>query len=377
METPFVVMAGGGTAGHVNPLLATAHELRRRGVRVLVLGTAEGLESDLVPAAGFDMVTIPRAPFPRRPGKSLLTFPSRYLRAVRVASEAIRGASAVVGFGGYVSTPAYRAAKSLHVPIIVHEQNARPGMANKVGAKSARFVGLTFASTPLKAAVGETRVVGLPLREAIGRLAARRSEGGALEARREAAERLGLDPELKTLLVTGGSLGALHVNEVMAQCVGSLPDGVQVIHLTGKGKAESVRKAVAEAGVEDRWQVREYLSTMEDALALADLVVARSGAGTVAELTALGLPAVYVPLPIGNGEQRLNAADHVEVGGALIVDDAQLSEDFVIAQVWPLIDPRDDTQLLEKMARASADLGHVHASRELADVIMQIVEEKR
>lgn len=365
--TPRIVMAGGGTAGHVNPLLATAHVLRERGCEVSVLGTSEGLEATLVPDAGFPFSVIPRVPFPRRPNAAMLTFPARFHEATRMAEQVIQRADVVVGFGGYVSTPAYRAAKKYSVPVVVHEQNARPGLANKVGAGIARVVALTFSSTPLAAKRGTTIVTGLPLRPVLADLAARRSTlEGATAAREEAAARLGLNPDLTTLIITGGSLGAQHLNEVMSQAAPSLPEGVQVLHLTGKGKDDPVRAALAGSGVEQRWHVRDYLTTMEDALAVADLVVCRSGAGTVAELTALGIPAVYVPLPIGNGEQRLNAADHVAAGGALMVADAQLDAEYVRGTIFPLLTSGD----YRAMREATEGLGIVDAAEQLAEAIL-------
>ena len=363
-----VVMAGGGTAGHVNPLLATATQLREEGVDVVVVGTRAGLESDLVPAAGFPLVEIPRVPLPRRPSLAFFTLPARIADAVKRCSQALEGADVLVGFGGYVSTPAYIAAQRAGVPVVIHEQNARPGLANKVGARRAAVVALTFPSTPLAARSGRTVVTGLPLRAAIAELAARRQErDGAARARREAAQRLGVDAEAPTLLVTGGSLGAQHVNEAMTKAARALPDGVQVIHLTGRGKDAPVRAAIEEAGLTARWHVIDYLTTMEDALAVADLVVCRSGAGTVAEMEALGLPCMYVPLPIGNGEQRLNAADHVSVGGAQLIDDKDFTADFVSSNVFGLL---GSTRLAD-MAAASRSLGRAGAASALAELIME------
>lgn len=367
-----VVMAGGGTAGHVNPLLATAAQLRESGAQVVVLGTKAGLEAELVPAAGFPLVEIPRVPLPRRPSLSFLTLPARFAEAVTRCSRALEGADVLVGFGGYVSTPAYIAAKRVGMPIVIHEQNARPGLANRVGARSAAVVALTFPSTPLKARRGLTTVTGLPLRAAVAQLASCRSdEDAARQARCEAASRLGVDAQAPTLLVTGGSLGALHVNQSMTAALDALPEGVQVVHLTGRGKDEAVRAAVDAAGLANRWHVIDYLTTMEDALAVADLVVCRSGAGTVAEMEALGLPCVYVPLPIGNGEQRLNAADHVGAGGAQLVSDDDFTPDFVRRNVFPLL----GSARLERMAVASASLGRAGGARALADLVLAQVKE--
>ena len=371
--TKKIVLAGGGTAGHVNPLLSTALELRSRGYDVVALGTSQGLETTLVPAAGVELVTIERVPLPRKPSLQFFSLPGRMKRAIAQCRSALSGADALVGFGGYVSTPAYLAARKMSLPIIIHEQNARPGLANRVGARWASSLGLTFPSTPLKAKHGVTVVTGLPLRPAIQTLAAARTtEEGRESARRLAASKLGVDPDMQTLLITGGSLGALNVNRAMVKVAAQLPDGVQVVHLTGKGKDQEVRDAVNAAGVADRWHVIDYLSTMEDALAVADLVVCRSGAGTVAEMTALGLPCVYVPLPIGNGEQKLNAADHVAQGGALLVADRDLTADYVRGAIFPLL----GSEKLSEMAIASRALARPDGAQQLADLIESTLQKK-
>ncbi|ANC30540.1 undecaprenyldiphospho-muramoylpentapeptide beta-N-acetylglucosaminyltransferase [Isoptericola dokdonensis] len=364
-----VVLAGGGTAGHVNPLLAVADELRRRepATRLLVLGTAAGLEADLVPARGYELRQIPRVPLPRRPSTDLLRLPGRLTEAVRAAEAAIDeiGAQAVVGFGGYVSTPAYLAARRRGVPVVIHEANARPGLANRLGSRWAAAVGTTFPGTTLAGAT----CVGLPLRAEIADLVGRR-EADPAGARAQAAARLGLDPALPTLLVTGGSSGALSVNRAVVGAAGELlAAGVQVLHLTGRGKADEVRAAIGaldESIDTTRYHVREYLSEMHEALAACDLVVARSGAGTVCELAALGLPAVYVPLPVGNGEQRLNATGLVEAGGGLLVDDVDLTPRWVATQVPVLL---RDTARLTAMATAARGAGVRDAAARMADMV--------
>lgn len=358
-----VVLAGGGTAGHVNPLLAVADELRRRhaGIDVTVLGTAEGLEAELVPARGYRLVTVPRVPLPRRPTLDWFRLPARLRRAVAVARDAAVGAQAVVGFGGYVATPAYLAARG-RVPVVIHEQNARPGLANRLGARWADAVAVTFPGTRLPGAT----VTGLPLRPPVAALAAAR-QTDADGARRAAAKTLGLDPAATTLLVTGGSLGALSLNRALAGAAADLADaGVQVLHLTGTGKDAEVRAAVA--GVPG-YHVLAYLADMQHALAVADLVVCRAGAGTVSELAALGIPAVYVPLPVGNGEQRLNAAPVVDAGGGVLVPDAQLDPAWVRAHVVPLL---ADRARLAAMAQAARSVGTTDAAARVADLVEQV-----
>jgi len=372
-----VLLAGGGTAGHVNPLVAVADELRRRhpDATLTVLGTAEGLESRLVPAAGLPLAVVPRVPLPRRPSLDLLRLPARLRAAVDAAGRAIdeSGARVVVGFGGYVATPAYLAARKRGVPVVVHEQNARPGLANRLGARWAAAVAATFPGTSLPGAV----VTGLPLRAPVAALVAERAADAAA-ARVRAADALGLDPTLPTLLVTGGSLGAASVNAAVAGAVGDLlAAGVQVLHLTGRDKsapAVAARDALATdarvgAATAARYHVREYLDDMHLALACADLVLARSGAGTVCEVAALGLPAVYVPLPIGNGEQRRNAGPVVAAGGAVLVADADLDAAWLVAHLLPLLVGPSAEQDRARMAAAAASVGVPDAAGRVADLV--------
>ena len=351
-----VVLAGGGTAGHVSPLLALADTLRSRhpDVDLVVLGTLSGLEADLVPARGYELTPVPKVPMPRRPGPDLIRLPGRLKSAVDAAVDAIRGHSAevVVGFGGYVSTPAYLAARRLSVPIVVHEQNARPGLANRLGARMTRFVGVTFPSTRLPHAI----VTGMPLREQIRTL-------DRAAVRPEAARLLGLEPGLCTVLVTGGSLGAQRLNDAFAAAGPSLVSaGLQVVHVTGRGK-EFAPQVPAGPG---RYVVLPYADRMELCLAAADVVVARSGANTVCELSAVGAPSVLAPLPIGNGEQRLNAQDLVAAGGAILVDDADVDARWVTDVVLPLA---LDEGRLTTMSLAAASVGVRDGHERLADLV--------
>ncbi len=349
-----VVLAGGGSAGHVSPLLALADALVRRdpATRVLALGTEDGLEARLVPARGYRLIAIPKVPLPRRPSGALLKVPARLKAAVDLAAEAISSAQAdvVVGMGGYVSPPAYLAARRLGVPIVVHEQNSRPGVANRLGARLTRHVAVTFPLTRLPHAVR----VGMPLRREISQL-----DRAAM--RDEARRHLGLAPDAPTLLVTGGSLGAQRLNDAVA---GALKDltaaGIGVLHLTGAGKAG------AASGHGPAYVALEYCDRMDLAYAAADLVLCRAGANTVCELTTVGLPAVYVPLPIGNGEQRLNAEPVVAVGGGLLVNDTDLDADWLRDHLVPLI---ADPGRVAAMAAASAGAGVRDADERLADLV--------
>lgn len=357
-----VLLAGGGSAGHVSPLLAVADALRRRdpGVQVTVLGTADGLEQRLVSARGYPLHSIPKVAFPRRPGGALARLPAALRGAVAAAGAVIDevGADVVVGFGGYVSTPAYLAARRRRLPIVVHEQNARPGLANRLGARLTPFVATTFASTRLPHA----RVVGMPLRPEIAGL-------DRAASRRQALDHFGLADHRPTLLVTGGSLGAQRLNTTFAARAARLRDaGVQVLHVTGLGKQLDPEPDATAGGT--AYRVVAYADRMDLAYAAADLVVARAGANTVCELAAVGLPAVYVPLPIGNGEQRFNAADVVAAGGGLLVDDAELTPVWVDTHLLPLL---GDRPRLAAMSRAAAGVGERHGDQRLVELVVQAV----
>ena len=335
------LLAGGGTAGHVNPLLAVADRLRERDpdARVLVLGTAEGLEARLVPARGYELLTIEKVPFPRRPNRNAVAFPSRFRRSIRTvrAMLADHHVDVVVGFGGYVSTPAYLAARGAGVPVVIHEANARPGLANRLGARFAARVGVAFHGTPLPRA----EFVGMPLRREIETL-----DRAAL--REEAARFFDLDASRPVLLATGGSLGARRINRTMVDSAAALvATGWQVLHITG------AKSEVTDPGIPG-YRMVEYADRMDLALALADAAVSRAGAATVSELSALGIPAVYVPYPVGNGEQRFNAADVVAAGGGILVDDAEFLPEWVAANVVPLL---ADRARLGAMAASAASVG--------------------
>jgi UDP-N-acetylglucosamine--N-acetylmuramyl-(pentapeptide) pyrophosphoryl-undecaprenol N-acetylglucosamine transferase len=256
-----------------------------------------------------------------------------------------------------VALPAYLAARRAGVPVVVHEQNALPGLANRIGARLAARVAVTVPGTPLPRA----EHVGMPLRRALTTLdrPALRGEGRA---------EFGLDDDRPTLLVFGGSQGAASLNRAATGAAGALTAaGVQVLHARGP-KNTDVTVPVRPEGAAP-YVVVDYLQRMDLAYAAADLALCRSGAVTVAELSAVGLPAVFVPLPIGNGEQRRNALPVVEAGGGLLVDDADLSPAWITEHVVPLL---TDPAALAAQARAAALAGVPDADEKLADIVLEV-----
>lgn len=351
------LLSGGGTAGHVNPLLALADLIRSAepDSEIAVLGTREGLEARLVPERGFELVTIERLPFPRRPNPAALRFPARFSRAVSEVRSLIRqrGIEVIVGFGGYASAPAYRAGAKEGVPVVIHEANAKPGLANRWGARSTPFVGVTFAGTPIRNA----RVTGMPLRPEIVELERRIGDSASRAAARE---HFGLDPHRPTLLVTGGSLGARALNRGISRMAGEIvAAGIQALHIWG-GLTEIEDPHVA------GYAVIPYCDRMDLALTACDLAVSRAGSTTVSELAGLGVPAILVPYGHGNGEQRFNAAGMVAAGGALLVEDAGLTPEWVRDELIPLLNAPDR---LADMAGRAATAGALDGTERLFELV--------
>jgi UDP-N-acetylglucosamine--N-acetylmuramyl-(pentapeptide) pyrophosphoryl-undecaprenol N-acetylglucosamine transferase len=355
-----VVLAGGGTAGHIEPALALADALRQadRATRVVCLGTERGLETRLVPMRGYELALIPAVPLPRSVTPRLLTVPGRLAGAVHAAGGVLErtGADVLVGFGGYVATPAYLAAKRHKVPIVVHEANPFPGIANRLGAHLTTHVFTGHPDTKLRNA----QYLGLPIRREIADL-----DRFALGDKARA--HFGLRPDLPVLLVFGGSQGARSLNGALAGAVAAIcAAGVQVLHVTGPRNPDEIRPPAGPVP----YVAVPFIDRMDLAYAAADFALCRAGAMTCAELTAVGLPAAYVPLPIGNGEQRLNALPIVQRGGGLLVDDDELTADWIMGALLPVLTNIDQ---VAGMSEAAAALGRKDADRWLAKAVYDVV----
>ncbi len=347
-----VVVAGGGTAGHIEPALAVADALSSSfAVTVTALGTNKGLERDLVPARGYDLKLIDPVPVPRKFSMDLLKLPLRVRRAVQQTQDILRDvhADALIGFGGYVSAPAYLAARRLGIPHFVHEANARAGLANKLGMW---LGGTCFTAVPHSGLRGE--VVGVPIRPALS------SEDPEVAAQRGRSQ-WNLRPDVPTLLVTGGSQGARRINSALEQSVERLvAQGFQVLHAYGKKNPRPQSADEIEG-----YTAVPYISDMAAAYAVADLAICRSGAMTVAEVTAAHLPAIYVPLPHGNGEQALNAQKVVEAGAALILPDEDCEPERVMELVTQILGNPEKQAAMREAAQDSGagSVAHTIAQR--------------
>ena len=364
-----VLLAGGGSAGHIEPALALADALRRidSGTEVTCLGTERGLETRLIPLRGYPLALIPAVPMPRSVTPKLLTVPGRLAGAVNAAAAAIdqTGAQVLVGFGGYVATPAYLAARRRKIPIVVHEANPKPGLANRLGARFTTHVFTGHPDTQLR----NGKYLGIPIRREIAEL-------DRLGLGDKARAHFGLRPDLPVLLVTGGSQGARSLNAAVFGAAEWLRDaGVQVLHIIGPRNghdAPVTERGVGEAGGVP-YVANPYIDRMDLAYAAADFALCRAGAMTCAELTAVGLPAAYVPLPIGNGEQRLNALPIVQRGGGMLVADGELTPEWIRDTLLPVLVNIDQ---VADMSEAAASLGRGDADRWLAEAVIEVVDGK-
>ena len=352
-----IVFAAGGTAGHLEPALNTADALMRLAPTssVSFIGASRGLERELVPARGYPLIQTGAVPFPRRIGRSIVTFPPATTAAVRTAMAHLRsvGADTVVGFGGYAAIPGYLAARRTRTPLVIHEANSRPGFANRLAARFTEHVGVVHDGV-----LPHSRHMGLPLRPAISHLDRR-------AVRDQARRQWGFDPDAPVLLVFGGSQGAKHLNEVIeASIMGLTSAGIQVLHSLGS------RHALPNAS--PGYLPVAYIEDMALAYAAADIAVCRSGAMTCAELTAVGLPGIYVPLPIGNGEQAGNSRPIVQAGGGIQRLDELLTPEWLTDTVVSVV---QDERRLEAMSSAAHALGERQADEEFARWILDVAQQ--
>lgn len=342
-----VLFAGGGTAGHIEPAWAVSQvwASRHPGDEIAFLGTKSGLEVTLIPERDGKLFLIPKVVAPRKLNLSSLLFPIQLLNSITKTISVVKKFDVVVGFGGYVAASAYMAAVILRKPIVVHDQNAKVGLANKFGAIFTKEIAVAYplAAKELKGA----KIVGNPLRKEIVE-AARQSDWKS--ARASAKAKLGVDNKL--VLILGGSSGSRAINQVIEKCNFS---HCTVIHSVGKENALPKER--------DGYRALPYIEDMATALLAADLVISRSGAIATTEFAALGKYALFIPLPIGNGEQSLNADELVAAHRAELIDQTQFSA------VWL-------ESNLDRLLRSGIDEAFgtsLNAAGQIADCIERVI----
>lgn len=358
-----VVLAGGGTAGHTSPLIATAQALQEQAtVAIESIGTAKGLETRVIPEAGLKLALIDPVPLPRTLNLDLIKLPYTLTRSVRQAAKVLKAANAdvLVGFGGYVSIPAYLAARLAKIPVVVHEANKIPGIANKVGARFASFVGTTFPETSLPGG----RLIGMPMKRSITHPSV---------TPQQAREGFGLDPERPTLLVSGGSQGARSINTAVEQAMTAiLAAGIQILHVLGP-KNMTGEQVVVRHPSGAQYRPVAFVADMATAYSAADLMLGRAGAGTVMETAVSGLPTIFVPLPWGNGEQGRNAADLIAADAGWLIEDHALSPDTLTRMVLGAF---EDPGRLARMAERCREMYPSDAAAVLAQASLEVAARK-
>ena len=366
--TGSVFVAGGGTGGHVFPSLAVAGALREAAPDLAVefVGTARGLESRLVPEAGWVLHTVEAMPLARKVSASTLKVPFALRRAVRSVRALLRERKAVAAivFGGYVSVPLALAAWRERLPLVVHEQNAVPGVANRLAARWASSVAVTFPGTTF----GKTHVevTGNPVRPGL-------DTDAIATARTEALAAFDLAADRRTLLVFGGSQGARSINEAIltSAALWSSPERLQILHVAGRRDAEDVIARWAKLGDVEGVPVvrcRNFVERMDLAYATADAVVCRAGASTIAELTVLGLPSVLVPYPHATADhQSANARALARAGGAVMVADPELDAQRLVDEAQPLL---IDDEVRARVSAAARAFGRPDAAARVAELVL-------
>jgi UDP-N-acetylglucosamine--N-acetylmuramyl-(pentapeptide) pyrophosphoryl-undecaprenol N-acetylglucosamine transferase len=358
MDPMKVLLAGGGTAGHIEPALAIGRALRTvdSDIELLFLGTAGGLENTLVPAAGFSLHLIPKVEVPRHLTIALLSTPIKLLASIRQTMRALDGVDCAIGFGGYVAAPLYCAAFLKRVPFVIHEQNAKPGWANRVGAYLTPWRAISYPVSRGK--LRSSTITGLPLRADV--LAAITDASPDWPAARRSAQeqlrtRYHLSENGPIVFVFGGSQGSQAINAV----INGLRDrseelGISIIH--GVGRNNTLPSAEA------RYVALPYIEEMALHYLAADIVISRSGAVTCAEVTALGKFALFIPLPVGNGEQALNAEQLVSQSRAEIVNQKDFTDEWLVENM---------SRLLKKSAQAdmAGDITGVYAADKIVEMI--------
>lgn len=316
-----ILLAGGGTAGHIEPALAVADELKklRPETSCEFLGTDGALEALLVPKRGFRLHTIKKVVLPRKISFSILKFPLDLAISISQATKALSGVDLLIGFGGYVSAPAYLAAAIKRIPVIIHEANAKPGWANRLGRHFAKLTAVNFES--VRRDWPGSVLTGMPIRTALSAVNSLTDRVGFKELN---CKSWGLNPNKPIVAIFGGSQGSLHINKVLQESLSELSE-IQILHAVG------INNELPKA--RPNYLPMHYFHDMAAVYGSADLLITRSGAVTCAELESLGKFAILIPLPHGNGEQVDNAQALVKDGAAVMVMNSEFDRDWLLANI--------------------------------------------
>jgi UDP-N-acetylglucosamine--N-acetylmuramyl-(pentapeptide) pyrophosphoryl-undecaprenol N-acetylglucosamine transferase len=366
-----ILLTGGGTGGHIYPALALYRHLignYNREFNFLYVGTSQGLEQQLIPRENIPFRTVAGAGLSRSLSLKNLAVLGKVAKGIGQSFQILKefDPQVVVGTGGYVCGPVVLMAGIMGIPTVIHEQNAFPGVTNKLLARTVKHICLTFPEAEKYFAKYKHKIVvtGLPIRPQILKA-----------SRTEAIKRLGLTESKKTILVVGGSRGAKKINEAMLAVIREFSNNtqVQIVMVTGQLGYDDFCFSLAGQGLEvnnlENIIVKPYLNEMEDGLAVSDLVISRAGAAFLAEITALGIPAILIPYPYAaENHQEYNARSLVDAGGAVMIKDQDLEGQLLLSQIKNLL---GQPELLVKMGKRAKALGKPDAGDSLAQVVLK------
>jgi UDP-N-acetylglucosamine--N-acetylmuramyl-(pentapeptide) pyrophosphoryl-undecaprenol N-acetylglucosamine transferase len=373
-----ILISGGGTGGHIYPALAIAHALRDRyGAELLFLGDENGLEREIVPREGIRFVGVTAGKLRRYISFQTFTDLAHVPVGIRQAREVVKDFQPHAAFtsGGYASVPAGFAARGIGAPLVMHQQDVSPNLANRILAPRATRISVSFPQSLrfFHRYRNKTTLTGNPVREEILRVANHQPEPFKAS--------FNLDPTQPLLLVTGGSQGSRHLNRVVASALSRLLPRCQILHISGEHNYEETRQLAEPHFAErpelrGRYVLRGYISTrMAEALAASDLLVCRAGAATLAELAILGRPSILIPLPPGitGSPQAINAAMFRQAGAAEVIEDRELTPDSLQAAVIPILESAPRRTL---MANAARTLGQPDATHTLTDTVAELAKKR-
>lgn len=367
MKIERVILSGGGTGGHIFPALAIANEISKRypDAEILFVGALGRMEMEKIPAAGYKIVGLPVMGFPRKPGIKMFTFFVRLMKSAALASKIVKEfrPQIAIGVGGFASGPLLRAAAKKKIPTLIQEQNSYAGITNKLLSKKVDSICVAYDKMDRYFPSEKIVFTGNPVREELVQ---------NIQNRKEGLDYFGLNGTEKVILIVGGSLGALSVNNAVLNNIDEIAQsGVKIIWQTGAIYFERIQKEL-EGRKPENLQVHQFVSRMDLAYSVAGLVISRAGAGTISELCLVGKPAILLPSPnVAEDHQTKNALALVEKEAAILIPDAEINEKLFPAAFSLINDSGKCNQLSEKIKK----MAKPNATKDIVDEVEKLMQE--
>ena len=363
-----IIVSGGGTGGHIFPALSIADTIRSKhpDAKILFVGADNRMEMQRVPDAGYEIVGLPIAGFNRKNILKNIKVLWLILKSQRMAKKIIKkfAPHAVVGVGGYASGPTLKMAASMDIPTLIQEQNSYAGVTNKILAKKARMICVAYDGMERFFPQDKIKLTGNPVRKSLIDMRTNRSE---------AIKKIGLDENKKCVLIVGGSLGARSINEAVLANIETIRENenINFIWQTGKLYFEEMKERSAAIGKPENLIITDFVSDMAAALGASDLVISRTGAGSISEFALLGKAVILVPSPnVSEDHQTKNAMALVEKEAAIHVPDSKAKEDMIRIAVETVLNP----ERIETLEKNVIKLGKPNAAEEIADEVIKLAD---